>query len=284
MLKIRVSPRLVLQTFSIRFKSFEARLIRALIFFGVYRTIIVVIQMQTKVENPKTRKKLSDTAFFRVFRVVRSVLVTVVLLTLVAVIALTVISRIQGKTPSLFGYSIFRVSSGSMKPAYEVGDVILVKACDPLTVREGDIVTYYGKSAEMAGKIVTHRVVKAPFEQNGEYYITTRGDANSADDPNVKTSDVIGITEKKMPFLTVLYNYFATPWGLLTIIALIIAAFFNEIINFVKSLLGIGYEEEKGESVEEIIERYQRESLEKQRAEAAEAEAKQSEEYESSSS
>ncbi len=147
-----------------------------------------------------------------------------------------------------------------MKPAYEVGDVIIVREVDPMTLKVGDVCTYNGTTGEFAGKIVTHRVIKAPFKENGAYYIQTRGDANVVEDPKISVGDVMGKVETKIGILRVLYNFFITPWGLITIILLIIAAFFNEIINFVKSLVGIGYKEEKGESVEDIIARYQSEN------------------------
>lgn len=199
----------------------------------------------------------------RVFRVIRSVFLTVAIFALCAVMVHTIITRISGKTPSVFGYSVFRVSSGSMKPELEIGDVILVKECDPMTVREGDIVTYNGTQNEMAGKLVTHRVIKAPFQKDGVYYINTKGDANALPDPDVRVDEVFGKVQQKLAVLTFIYNIFVTPWGLLIIIALVILAFFNEIIIFVKSLLGIGYKEEKGESVEDIIERYKNENAEK---------------------
>ena len=50
---------------------------------------------------------------------------------------------------------------------------------------------------------------------------------------------------------------------LLAIIALVILAFSNEIVVLVKAIFGIGYNENK-ESVDEIIERYQRENQNKQ--------------------
>ena len=172
----------------------------------------------------------------------------------------TMVARINGKTPSFFGYSVFRVSSGSMSPAYEIGDVIIVKEVDPMTLNVGDVCTYNGTSGEFAGKIVTHRVIKAPFDENGAYYIQTKGDANVIEDPKISVNDVLGKVETKIGFLRVLYNFFITPWGLIAVILLIIAAFFNEIVNFVKAVIGIGYKEEKVESVEDIIARYQAEN------------------------
>ena len=150
-----------------------------------------------------------------------------------------------------------------MSPAYEVGDVIIVKECDAKKLKVGEVVTYNGTQDEFAGKIVTHRVIKAAFEENGEYYIQTKGDANPIEDPKVNVKDVIGKVVNKIGILRVVYNIFITPLGLILVILLIIAAFFNEIINFIKSILGIGYEKEKKESVEDIISRYQKEDKDK---------------------
>lgn len=198
-----------------------------------------------------------------VFRIIKNTLFAIILVTLVGIIVTTIITRINGQTPSVFGYSMFRVATGSMKPELEIGDVILVHDTDAMKLKVGDVITYDGKTGEFAGRVVTHRVVKAPYKKGGSYFIKTKGDANPLEDPEVNISDVRGILVMKVDLLKGLYNFFITPWGLLTIIALIILAFFNEIVIFVKSLFGIGYEEEKGESVEEIIERYQKENAEK---------------------
>ena len=138
-----------------------------------------------------------------------------------------------------------------------------------MALKEGDVVTYRGTKNEFAGKIVTHRVIKAPFFNNGEYYSTTQGDANPSADPDVKISDVMGIVQAKIPILNHIYNIFITPWGLVILIALIVAAFFNEIIVFVKSLFGIGFEEEKPESIEDIIARYQEENRQNKEQQAS---------------
>lgn len=207
---------------------------------------------------PKT--KLSERKGYQIYKKIRSIILTLIILLALIVMVFVMIARISGNTPSFFGYSVFRVSSGSMKPAYEVGDVIIVKEVDPMTLKVGDVCTYNGTKGDFAGKIVTHRVIKEPYNDGGKYYIQTKGDANPLEDSPVSVNDVVGKVEAKIGFLRVLYNFFVTPLGLITIIALVIAAFFNEIIIFVKSLLGVGYEEQKQESVEDIISRYQNEN------------------------
>lgn len=199
---------------------------------------------------------------FRRFKLIRNTILGIIIAILTAFIILTMLTRLTGGTPSAFGYSLFRVSSGSMTPVLNVGDVIVTQACDGNEVKKGDIITYKSESGEMSGKLVTHRVVKGPYKENGVSYIVTKGDANPLDDEPITTAQVESKLVTKVSILTSLYNVFVTPWGLLIIIALIIFAFFNEIIIFAKSVLGIGYEEEPKESVEDIIERYQKENAE----------------------
>lgn len=222
--------------------------------------------MSEKAIQTAPKKKLSERKGFLIYKKIRSIFFTLLIIIAVVVIVVTMIARFRGETPSLFGYSVFRVSSGSMQPAYEVGDVILVKTCDVDELKVDDVVTYNGQEGQMKDKTVTHRIVKAPFEENGERYIITKGDANDAEDPKLNVKEIIGKVEGKIGFLRQLYSFFVTPVGLMAIIALIIAAFFNEIVIFVKALLGIGYKEEQ-ESVEDIIERYQKENAQKQKDE-----------------
>ncbi|MGN0489631.1 MAG: signal peptidase I [Ruminococcus sp.] len=201
----------------------------------------------------KTKAKSSP------LHIIKNTVFIVTFVVLVVVMIMTVTMRINGETPSIFGYSVFRVSSGSMEPELQIGDVILMRECEPMELKIGDIVTYKGVYGEMAGKAVTHRVVKEPFKNGDDYYIQTKGDASQVKDYDVNIKNVMGKLEMKLPFLSWLYGIFVTPFGLLIIIALIIAAFFNEIINFFRALAG-DIPEENRESVQDIIERIQSEN------------------------
>lgn len=206
---------------------------------------------------------------FKVLRIIKNTVLGILIVVLTIVLITSMISKFSGNTPSLFGFSLFRVSSGSMAPELEVGDVILVQGCDGSQVEMNDIVTYVATSGEMSGKLITHRVVKAPYSEGGETYLVTKGDANAISDEPIKADQIEGKMLFKVGVLNYLFDFFVTPWGLLTIIALVILAFFNEIILLFKAIFGIGFEDDHKETVEEIIERYQRENLEKQKSEEA---------------
>lgn len=216
----------------------------------------VITEKIDKTENTEKKDR------FKVLRIIKNVVLGTLIAFLTLVLIMSLISRINGSSPALFGYSLYRVSSGSMAPELGVGDVILVHSCDGKDVKKDDIVTYVATSGEMSGKLITHRVVEAPRQQGSEYFLVTKGDANNyADDP-VNANQIEGKMLTKIGILKYLFDFFVTPWGLLAVIALILLAFSNEIVLFVKAVFGIGYQE-KTESVEEIIERYQKENLEK---------------------
>lgn len=196
----------------------------------------------------KFKTKLKEKKTFKVLKAIKNVVLVAFFVSLLCVLALTLISRINGETPSVFGYTIYRVSSASMTPYLQVGDII----------------TYNGTSGELAGKRVTHRVVREPYQDasDGRYYLVTKGDDNPIEDTPITVSQVTGKMQCKLGLLKHLYDFFITPWGLLTILALIILAFFNEIINFGKALFGHGAEEEP-EDIQDVIVRIQREDAEK---------------------
>ncbi|MGN1131208.1 MAG: signal peptidase I [Ruminococcus sp.] len=186
---------------------------------------------------------------------IKNIVFAVVFVLLGIVMVLTITTRANGGTPSIFGYSIYRVATPSMTPALQVGDVILVKECDPLKLKEGDIITYQGTEGDLKDKKITHRVVEEPYKIGDEYYLKTKGDSNDYADPEINVSQVVGIYQQKLPALTWIYNIFLTPWGLLIIIALIVAAFFGEIVNLIRAFTGDLPEDEDKESIEDIIER-----------------------------
>ena len=169
-------------------------------------------------------------------RKIVNVLTTVLLVLLVAIVILVFIARVTGHSPSVFGYHIFRVSSGSMEPTLNVGDVILVKSPPPSAIHENDIVTYNGLEGDFAGKVITHRVVEEPEEDGGIWYFQTQGDVEgSLPDPKITYDQIEGKFITKLTVLNHIYSFFLSPYGLITFVFIIIALFGYEMISLVLS-------------------------------------------------
>lgn len=162
----------------------------------------------------------------------------IVLGTLVVVVLVAFVFHMKDDIPNLFGYSICRVSSPSMEPELMVGDVILGKEVDDASeIEVGDVITFRG-SGEYAGMFITHKVIVAPEMENGKMMLQTQGVANDTPDAPIDAESVKSVVICKIPVMRAFYNYFFSPWGLITIIALIIFAFFDELILVVKTLAG----------------------------------------------
>ena len=169
------------------------------------------------------------------FKKILAILLVMVTFLLVMVF---VVTRVQGKTPTLFGYQILRVVSPSMEPELMVGDVILTKKVkDVSSIELGDIITYNGKEGSYAGKLITHKVVLEPYEgDDGTIYLQTRGTANYYADPEISGDQVVGMFVRPLPVFTKVYSFFMTPWGLIVILSFLAILFFNEIVSLVRTI------------------------------------------------
>ncbi len=149
------------------------------------------------------------------------------------VVVLLVFTRVQGKTPQIFGYQFLRISSSSMEPRLQVGDIILSKKIKDLNTLEiGDIITYKGTQGSYSGKLITHEVVAKPdLHTDGKYYLQTKGVANDFPDPEISELQVTGEMMCKLPVLSSLYRFFQTPWGLISILGILAILFINELMR-----------------------------------------------------
>lgn len=102
-------------------------------------------------------------------------------------------------TSGLFTYQALTIGSGSMSPAIEKGDVIVLKSMkneEARKIKKGDVLVYNHDN-----KIIVHRVIKK--NNNGETIsFKTKGDYNNAKDSwTVKQEDVIGIVKIRIRWI-----------------------------------------------------------------------------------
>ena len=175
-----------------------------------------------------------------------------ILIAVLLVLALTLVAnRFVFKQDDLFGYQIYYVSTGSMEPAINTGDLILSKAVEFDQLEEGDVITFISQQGETKGLRINAETK----------LITTKGDANSINDvERVSFDNVLGEYQMTLTLLGFIYRIFITPWGLVLFIAPLLVAVVVEIINLIKTL---GKEEEpEGEQEENLEEKYQKQLIE----------------------
>lgn len=120
-----------------------------------------------------------------VFKITKGVIFTVTLV-IVLILSTFILSRLFNKNnySKVFGYSLFEVTSNSMYPKLETGDLVLVKERKNKDYQVGMIITYQPK---MGTKPVTHEIIS----RDGDVIIT-RGIKNDYDDDPINVNDIIG--------------------------------------------------------------------------------------------
>lgn len=227
-----------------------------------FENAVEVTSVTTEHQKSKNRiRKRHESKLHKTLRIIKNIICWGVLAILVLTVIVFMGSKVNGKTPSLFGYSVLRVSTGSMQPELMIGDVILGKSVDnPTALKVGDIITYRG-SGQTEGLLVTHKVVVAPYKTaDGTYKLQTKGIANDTPDPEISTEDVLYIMVCKLGFIDTLYNLFFSPWGLLIFIAALLLIFIDELVVIIRILTG--HDKSPNDSdINEIIDRLQKEKL-----------------------
>ncbi|EZH64918.1 hypothetical protein DH09_20640 [Bacillaceae bacterium JMAK1] len=147
----------------------------------------------------------------KVTSILSGTLTTLLTIILLVTVAAVVTTQVSDGEPSLFGYQIKTVLSGSMEPGIDTGSVILVRAVDePRTYQVGDVVTFQ----TYEGPLVTHRIHEVV--DGGQSYIT-KGDNNPLPDtqvlePSMIVGEYIGIT---IPYLGHVFSFISSDVGVI---------------------------------------------------------------------
>lgn len=151
----------------------------------------------------------------------------------------------------MFGYSLLKVSTGSMEPTLQTGSIIIVKATDADDIKTGDIICFYSRDPNIYGIPNTHRVNEIT-EDNGRRVFVTKGDANyEVDEYLVYDEDIVGAyvtditaSEKVASVIASRYFYF-----FVLLIPLCLVVFF-EAMNVSKAVRDKKSMEEQGKADE----------------------------------
>lgn len=131
----------------------------------------------------------------KTFRVIGNIVFYLIIIIIIVVSIAFGKGKITGSDPSILGYRLYTVLSGSMSPTIETGSVVIVKEKDIEAIKKQDIITFKNE----ANVVSTHRVVKILKDDNNIEFVT-KGDANDILDPqSIKSKDVIGQVAFNIP-------------------------------------------------------------------------------------
>lgn len=137
----------------------------------------------------------------------------------------TLATKDTNQVASLAGYTPLTVASDSMSPTFRAGDLIIIRKCDPETLKEGDIVTFHTIiNNEFA--LNTHRITEIQDLGGARNYVT-KGDNNElADIHMIADGDIVGKYVCHLAGFGKVMSFLSSSLGFLLVIVLPLLIFF----------------------------------------------------------
>ncbi|MGI5999196.1 MAG: signal peptidase I [Lutispora sp.] len=133
--------------------------------------------------------------------------------------------------PGIGSFKLMYVLTGSMRPVIEPGDLIIAKAVDSDSLKEGDIITFRASQ----NTLVTHRIIE--INEDGSF--VTKGDANNVEDLDLQANsqNIVGKYVFRIPKGGYIAKFIQSPIGMILFILLPVGILASgEIKNFLKEM------------------------------------------------
>ena len=210
-------------------------------------------KLKQNVKNKLGEKKVARLKkAFPILRVIKNIVSYGLIAALLVVLITVALTKVSGKPPVIFGFSIQKIMSSSMNPELAVGDIILSKKIsDPSDIGINDVVTFQD-DVKFDGQRITHRVLVAPYDNgSGTTVLVTKGDANDDDDGEISFSSVESKLVGKLTVIKWMYDFFFSVWGLIVIVILLLIIIFDKIRDIIHNSVKLSQEEVAEEADEE---------------------------------
>lgn len=121
-------------------------------------------------------------------------IIIIILLYNIILVFISCINKIEDI--SLFGYKAYIITTDSMKPQINAGDITIVKDTKEENLEVGDVIAF-----KKNDKVITHRITNIE-EQNEKNRYTTKGDNNNLEDnEKIEYSEIEGENVLTIPKL-----------------------------------------------------------------------------------
>lgn len=160
----------------------------------------------------------------KALKIILKILEQILIILCIILVIIIVMQKVTNNNRTIFGYRIFRVITGSMEPAYDVGTVIISKQMSANEIKVGDDIVYIGEYGEYSGKIIMHEVIAIDKDENGNNVnFHAKGLHNSSvEDPQIKANQIFGVVKVNSKILTVLYELATSPYSAFVIIMILV--------------------------------------------------------------
>lgn len=154
----------------------------------------------------------------KVLKWVNHIVTGILVVVFIVFAAFVLLNKFSGGEPSIFGYQLKTVLSGSMEPTIKTGSIIAVKPGGDMTrFKEGDIITFMDEER----RLVTHRIIEV-VQSGDQTMYRTKGDNNNAPDQNLVMSGnvVAEYTGFTIPYLGYISEFIQSKNGILVTVIL----------------------------------------------------------------
>lgn len=158
-------------------------------------------------------KKIKELKENKILKIIMKLFKIFVIIILIGFIIVVCLQRFSENKISFFNYRMFTVISGSMRPKYDIGDVLIAKEVKSSTIKIGDSISYLGTKGDFLNKVITHEVIGIERDDNDKYIFRAKGLANLVEDPKVMESQLYGKVIYKSVILSTIYRIVATNIG-----------------------------------------------------------------------
>ena len=208
-------------------------------------------------ENDTRRLKVDIAK--KIIKIILKIIYQIFIVLCIIMTIIIVLQKVTNSNRTIFGYRIFRVITGSMKPEYDVGEIVICKEVDPKNIKIGDDIVYVGKYGDYNGKIIMHEVIAIDVDGNNELNFHAKGlHTASVEDPQIKPDQILGVVKFKSEILTILYKLATSTYSAFIIISILVL---NVFISF-KFSNKEGNIQQLNEANEEYIENNNQEEIE----------------------
>ena len=94
----------------------------------------------------------------------------------------SVLKADANEVPSVLGFSVLKIQTGSMEPEYRTGSVIVTRKVSADKLEKGDVISFYSSGGQISNQVNTHRIEEIYYLRGGERQFVTKGDANDTVD------------------------------------------------------------------------------------------------------
>lgn len=133
----------------------------------------------------------------KIFKIIESVISVLIICVLGKIFLDVTTARANNQVPTVFGYQIYEVQTGSMDPTLPVNSLIVSEQVSKEDLlKTGDVITFVHDEVT-----ITHRIIEV-LKENEEIRYRTKGDnaMNSIDPDLIKPEEVKARFIMKLPF------------------------------------------------------------------------------------